>query len=109
MKTIGTQTVQDSRDDEADHALSRFLNQPPFEGEIEPGLYLDLITVCKDVFNTRQQNSHTSAEELVAEVIQEFGDRLHHYHDRDQLKRIVTNFLIRARNEIKDETHRGEM
>jgi hypothetical protein len=113
MKTIGTQAVkngtEDSHEDEADHALSRFLNQPPFEGAIEPGLYLDLITVCQELFNAKQQNSHASAEELVAEVIQRFGERLHHYHDRDQLHAIATNVLIRAKREIKDETHRGEM
>jgi hypothetical protein len=112
MKTIGTQTVKndmdDAREDEADHVLSHFLDQPPFEGPIEAGLYLELMTVCQELFNSKQ-NSHASAEELAGEVIHKFGEGLHHYHERDQLERLVKNVLIKARNEIKDETHRGEM
>jgi len=113
MKTLGTQTVkngiEDAHEDEPDHRLSHYFNPPPFEGMIEPGLYLDLTNICRELFSNIKQSSHVRWEELLREVIDTFGMSLHRYADKEQLRRIVINVLIKAGKEISDETHRGEM
>src|SRR5689334_16036992 len=113
MKTLGTQTVkngtEDAHEDEPDHLLSHYFDRPPFEGAIEPGLYVDLIEICRDLFSKVKPGSHVSWEELLREVIEKFGGSLHRYAGKEQLRRIVMNVLIKAGKEINDETHRGEM
>ena len=113
MKTLGTQTVkngsEDGQNDESDHLLSRFFDRPPFEGTLEPGLYVDLMNICKELFSNIKQSSHVSLEELLRDVIEKFGGSLHRYTDKEQLRRIVINVLIKGGKEINDQTHRGEM
>ena len=113
MKTQGIQPVknkgaEDSHEDEPDH-LSHWLHEPAFVGTLPPDLQALVSDACKEIFMVYTPATHSSWKELEADVIKQFGRRLHNYKNRDRLRAIVINVLIRAKREIKDETHLGEM
>lgn len=114
MKSQGTQAVKDkstpdSREDEAYHLLSEWLDEPEFEGSLDPEVHAEVRSVCREVFDKYKPNSHASSKQLEKDVIKQFGRWLHRYKNRTRLKRAVINLLIRAGKDITDETDIGEM
>lgn len=101
MKSQGTQAVKDM--------LSEWLDEPKFEGAIDPEVQAEVTSVCQRVFDKYKPNSHASAKQLEEDVIKQFGRWLHRYKNRTRLKRAVINLLIRAGKDITDETDIGEM
>lgn len=122
MKTQGTQTVRDPRDekvcftenegsqeDEGDHhqdwstwdpILRDFLKEPIFEGPLDdPGLRAALRTACKRAFVFHGSSVHRSSRALEQRVIKRFGRLLQRYPDggnRDEaLEKLAINLLRR--------------
>lgn len=114
MKSQATQVVKDksaheSHEDEPDHLLSDWLDEPEFQGELDPQVHAEVRSVCRDVFTRYKPDTYENSNQLEAEVIKRFGRWLHLYKNRTRLKRVVINLLIRTRKGIKDETDVGEM
>jgi hypothetical protein len=106
-KTVKDKSAPDSVEDECDHMLSDWLDEPDFEGSLDPKLHARIKRTCEEVFKESRQATHPDEETLKKEVIRRFGRWLHHCKDRE-LRAIVINLLIEA-SRVKNETDRGEM